>query len=375
MRLLIISDTAISKKNGKQIVLEAPLREIESISSDYSEIIWIGFRKKGLERSSRAPVNKNIKLLEVSASGGNTFIEKIKILLHLFSYTKTIYSQMKNADILHVRLPSVPGIIAILLNYFLKINLGWIKYAGTWTEKAPLSYMLQRSFLKIYKQLPITILSKKKSFKNLIYIPNPVYNRSELFKNKKISGVKDFSHKLNLIFVGSLNNNKRPTLIINAISKFINNEKFGFLNIIGGGELHEILKNKISGLENKIFIRGICNRKELDEYYSLSHILICPSKSEGFPKVIAEAMSFGCIPVATSLDGIKEIIEHKKTGLLIDEKHIQKNLENTLKIIFQNEKLITTISRNTKSLVNQFTYENFRDSINSIINYKNKLNA
>src|SRR5699024_753598 len=53
--------------------------------------------------------------------------------------------------------------------------------------------------------------------------------------------------------------------------------------------------------------------------YKDSHFLILASKSEGWHKAVAEAMFFGCIPIATGVSGVPWMINYGSRGILIPE--------------------------------------------------------
>lgn len=371
MQLLIISDTGISNSGDELTILEPPLREIESLDA-FTKIIWLGYKEKNTSNHFRSPLKNNIKIIPMPSSGGDSFYLKLRILLFLPFYVWKIYNSMKSADVLHVRLPSIPGIIAIILNVFFKIDTGWIKYAGTWSEKARIPYRIQRLLIKKYRGLPSTILSDAKEFDHLFAIPNPVLSENDLIKNNMIAENKDFTKKINLLFVGRLDKNKRPDVILKAISGIVRHENFGSINFVGDGILFEELKIKAKQISSKIFFRGFCSRNEIDYYYSISHMLICPSKSEGFPKVIAESISFGCVILANSLDGIKSYIKHEDNGFLVNESNLVEELETCLNQSFENPKILKKMSINSTKLSRHFTYENFKENILSIYKYSAK---
>ena len=110
----------------------------------------------------------------------------------------------------------------------------------------------------------------------------------------------------------------------------------------------------------------------LREIEALSHnfskiIWLGISASEGFPKVIAEAMSYGCVPVATALTGIKDLIKHKDTGWLLDEKDTLNNLNDSLKNLINNKELLSWISKNAIKDSSIFTYDKFNKVIENFI--------
>jgi glycosyltransferase involved in cell wall biosynthesis len=53
---------------------------------------------------------------------------------------------------------------------------------------------------------------------------------------------------------------------------------------------------------------------EIEKLYRTADVFILPSKSEGMPNVVLEAMASGLPCVATRVSGILELIEEGKTG-------------------------------------------------------------
>jgi starch synthase len=56
----------------------------------------------------------------------------------------------------------------------------------------------------------------------------------------------------------------------------------------------------------------------LAERYRRAAVVVCPSRSEGFGVVCAEAMAHGKPVVATAVGGLKELVDHGRTGLLVE---------------------------------------------------------
>ncbi len=131
---------------------------------------------------------------------------------------------------------------------------------------------------------------------------------------------------ITLGFVGSLIERKRadylPEILKNVKSK-INGIK---LYIIGQG----ILKNKIVDqfekyhlLENVSFFGQIA-QAQLGKYYNEMDVLILPSKNEGFPTVIVEALACGVPIVASDCDGNEEAVHNCGKVVPQDDSFIEK---------------------------------------------------
>src|SRR5690606_14924297 len=76
-----------------------------------------------------------------------------------------------------------------------------------------------------------------------------------------------------------------------------------------------------------VFLRGNLSKDEIKEKYQRSHFLILPSKSEGWPKVVAEAMFWGCLPVATDVSCVATMIKGRGILLSMDLKTDTNNLK------------------------------------------------
>lgn len=70
------------------------------------------------------------------------------------------------------------------------------------------------------------------------------------------------------------------------------------------------------------------NEEEMLLLYNMAYVTILPSKSEGLGLSVLEAMSCGCPVIATDVQGIYEIINNKKNGLLVKYGEIDEVIES-----------------------------------------------
>lgn len=68
---------------------------------------------------------------------------------------------------------------------------------------------------------------------------------------------------------------------------------------------------------------GFLSPDQLAERYRRAAIVVCPSHSEGFGVVCAEAMAHGKPVVATAVGGLRELVDHTRTGLLVEAGNAQ----------------------------------------------------
>ena len=102
---------------------------------------------------------------------------------------------------------------------------------------------------------------------------------------------------------------------------------------------------KVFDLEEKFtFFDWIEDTKPL---LSSLDIFVSPSHSESFGLAILEAMASGCAIVSTETAGAKELIKHKKSGLLTEKKDPLK-LAETICEILEDEKKQKTLGQNAQ---------------------------
>jgi glycosyltransferase involved in cell wall biosynthesis len=76
-------------------------------------------------------------------------------------------------------------------------------------------------------------------------------------------------------------------------------------------------------LSINVKIHGSLSKTEVQEIYKNSQFILVPSKNEGFPKVIGEAMNFGCVPIVSDVSCISQYVKNDYNGFLIQTNTIE----------------------------------------------------
>ena len=89
--LAMISDTAFSGNSDKLSAFEPVVREIEQLAPLFKSIDWIGYKRYTHPPANhRMPSEESITMTSIYATGGNTFRDKISILIHIPGYLSRI---------------------------------------------------------------------------------------------------------------------------------------------------------------------------------------------------------------------------------------------------------------------------------------------
>ena len=124
-----------------------------------------------------------------------------------------------------------------------------------------------------------------------------------------------------ILFVGRLHPVKRVKLLIEAFNKLLKINKNASLIIIGDGpeRQHLTMKVKNLGLVGNVEFLGFQSHKKVLELMRQSSVLVLPSVLEGNPRVLIEAMITGLPIVGTNVPGIRDIVQHTRTGYLVEK--------------------------------------------------------
>lgn len=128
---------------------------------------------------------------------------------------------------------------------------------------------------------------------------------------------------------------KGQEFVIEAISR-LNREGFNFEYHLAGGGDNSYLKSvaKKYNVEDKIIFLGSLPHAKVFDYLDAIDIYIQPSKQEGLPRALVEAMSRGCPSLGSATGGIPELLSEKfifKNGSVEEIGNILRSLDtNTL---------------------------------------------
>jgi hypothetical protein len=149
-KLLIISDTKIQKIGSEYWGFNSVVKELDVFVKLFSEITWIGFDHSNLSPDlSLLPIKyKNVEVVLLPRSGGNTISGKFSIIRVALSYIYSIYKHSKNADLIHSRGPSSMMFFALVYSFFFKKSKWWFKYANNWNDnKSAFTWKLQKKLM------------------------------------------------------------------------------------------------------------------------------------------------------------------------------------------------------------------------------------
>ena len=139
-----------------------------------------------------------------------------------------------------------------------------------------------------------------------VYVPNAI----DLSKMPK--GSKRL-YKRQVVFAGRLSREKGLDVLIEVFRDI----RGAHLIVIGKGPEESELRRLARECSNIHFLGFLKSHREVLEYIKGSDVFVLPSRTEGLPTVLLEAMACKVPVIATAVGGNTELVEDGVTGLLV----------------------------------------------------------
>ena len=168
--------------------------------------------------------------------------------------------------------------------------------------------------------------------------------------NKSKNLVKN--RHLSIVFVGDLTLKKGAKVLMEALSILEEFKVPVSLTLISGvidRTLQNLFLQRKDPMMKITFFQNL-NHEATLEQIAKADILVLPSYSEGYPRVILEAFELGTPVIATKVGGIPEMIIENKTGFLVPPGNSRK-LAETIRYLAENPEVRKEVSENARKYI------------------------
>lgn len=327
MRLLIISHTPHYMKQNTIVGWGPTVREIDHLSQLFRKVVHVAPLHRGVAPASSAPYTAgNVEVRSVAPARS-----KLELIYRLPGYVKAIAQEAGRADVVHVRCPAnISAIGIVLLSFLRKPAIRWIKYAGNWRPEGNDSwgYTFQRWWLKHrFHRGFVTVNGDWPGDPGHVHpFLNPCLTNEELALAKQAGTKKELKEPLQILFVGRLEQAKGVSRVLHIVERLQRDGIEVFLDLVGDGPQRPQFEQSAAklGLSELVKFHGWLPRSALPTSYGPAHFLLLPtSSSEGWPKVLGEAMAYGVVPVSTNVSSIPQYLRRFETGRTFEPDNLE----------------------------------------------------
>ena len=371
MKFLIVTHVVHSNSN-KQYFAYAPYVLEMNIWLKYADqcVIVAPISNEKSTEIDIAYQHPNIVFYKIPSIALTSLKSVFKTIIALPILIFTITKAMRQANHIHLRCPGNMGLLACMVQLLFPNKPKTAKYAGNWDTNSvqPWSYRLQKWILSntfLTKNMQVLVYGDwDNQSKNVKPFFTATYSESEkLAIQKTITS----NIKIKLIFVGSLVAGKNPLYAIQLLEQLLLTNSNVVLDIYGEGTLRAGLEKyiEVNNLNQYVVLHGNQNQEVLKKAYQQSHFVILASKSEGWPKAIAEGMFWGCVPLATAVSCVPNMLDQGNRGVLL-----QMDLDKDADAIITLINNLTDYGNKSKAAISwsrSYTIERFENEIQKLL--------
>ena len=306
----------------------------DSMWAEYLEVfdkVFVIARVK--KQTSFDPITKGYKITEnpniifIPLTDYKGLYEGIKYLpTTISSVVKSVKQSQSNLLRLPGLISNIAGVSAILMNKNIAVQLVGDPYdvfsSGVGGKYAPVIKIVFTNLTKyICKNAAVasyvtqyTLQEKYPPNRNAVNISYSDVNlEPSVFEEKNIRKDNLIEKEvINFLMVGSLEQRyKGFDIALRAISQLKTNKKFT-INIVGEGVYLEDLKELARELNLSEIVNfcGKVSHEEVLRLMILCDIFLMPSRTEGLPRALIEAMAMGAPAIGSNVGGIPELLDN-----------------------------------------------------------------
>ena len=346
---------------------------MQAISELFSETtLVIPYDKKQAEQGTTVLDGKAMKVCPLPIPKGEGWRRKISMIGWFIENGQVIFREVRRADAVHTPIPGDVGTIGMLFALLLRKPL-FVRHCGNWLVQRTVAEYFWKWMMELFAGGQNIMLAtggaeEKPSARNpnIKWIFATSLRKDEIANNSTREFPRD--GKLKLVIACRQEERKGTDVVIASLPLILKKFPQTTLSVIGSGSLLTKLKEqaKTLGLENRIAFYGKVEHSQVVALLKQAHIFCYPtSASEGFPKVVLEALACGLPVVTTKVSVLPQLIG-SECGILLERPDPAKLAEAVIEICSDAEKY-KQMSANAIATAQQYSLEGWRDRIGELM--------
>ena len=320
------------------------------------------------DKGVSALIGRNLHVSPLSVPKGSDLRRKLNIPFWLLKNGRCIWREVRQADAVHAPIPGDVGTIGMLFALVLRKPL-FVRHCGNWLVPRTVAEHFWKWTMECFAggrnvMLATGGTSSPPSAKNphVGWIFSTSLRRSQLDAGRPRK-LPD-NGELKLLIACRQEDGKGTDIVIKSLPLILKAFPGATLEVVGGGPFLNDLKALVErlNLRNKVFFRGKVEQLKVIETMKKAHVFCFPTQaSEGFPKVVLEALACGLPVITTKVSVLPQLIG-ENCGVLLKEPTAE-NLAAAVEIVCADAETYELVSAAAVARAQLYSLENWRDSI------------
>jgi len=279
---------------------------------------------------------------------------------------------MRRADAVHAPIPGDIGTVGLVFAFLLGKRL-FIRHCGNWfVQRTAAERFWKWSMERIAGGRNVALATggamerPSKLNDSIRWIFSTSLTEKEL-RSCSVDREGNFSTGIRLIIVCRQERGKGVDVVIQSLPLLLNRFPNCTLDVVGDGTALGELKNICEALDLNGHVRfhGKLHHDSVMSLLRQSDLFCYPSHSEGFPKVVLEALACGLPVITTHVSVLPQLIGGG-CGVLLDET-TPAALAEAIERCVADKQVYQAMSANAKQTAGQYSLERWRDTIGDIL--------
>lgn len=343
--------------------------QIKAISELFDETKVIVPCEKATNLEGTMPLaGRNLQVVPLSVPQGEGLRRKLAIPWWLLKNGRIIWREIRSADAVHAPVPGDVGTIGMVFALLLKKPL-FVRHCGNWMIPRTVAEHLWKWMMEKYAGGRNVMLATggnavapSETNANIKWIFSTSLSQKEI----SVAVPRQFPEtgELKLIIACRQEKEKGAEIVIESLPKILTDFPHATLDVVGDGSFLKELKAQAKNLnlENIITFHGKVKHSRVVELMKQAHVFCFPtSASEGFPKVVLEALACGLPVVTTRVSVLPQLIK-KDFGVLLDAPNADQ-LAGAVESICAAAPRYEKMSAAAIAVAQNYSLENWRDFI------------
>jgi len=369
--LLVVSHVVHYAWEEKLFAYGPYAREIDIWADLFPEVIIASpLRREKPPGDVIAFTRTNISIRPQLKTGGDGLGAKIAQIVLLPLHALRLGRAMRRANAIHVRCPGNLGLLGCLLAPIFRKPIV-AKYAGQWN-----GYRGERFAVRLQRQIlasrwwrgPVTVYGKwPNQPAHVIPFFTSMMTRPMVQEAERHSRQMKLGVPLKILFVGRLAPEKRIGALLEAVKVLQNRSVPVELTIVGGGPEDATLRAQARelGITDGVTFTGALPYEAGLKQMESGHCLVLPSQhSEGWPKVIAEAMCYGLVCLGVRHGQVPDMLNGR--GLLLETGEPEE-IADQLEWVTRNSPQAATLAQAGSRWAVQYSLEGLRSELAKLL--------
>jgi len=367
MRLVVFSHkpTWISAEKSDEYVTDGGFPfQMEAISELFDEtVLLVPIRKGSGGTGVQSLTGINLTVAGLSYPWGKGFVRKLLFPLWIVWNWGVIWRNFRSADAIHAVIPGDIGTVGIILAIIANKRL-FVRHCGNWLKPRTIAEYAWRRGMEMFAG-PNRIMiatgwqetSPSIRCPAISWIFSTSLSKAEI---KDLGRVRSIQNPISprLIIVARQEVEKGTGIVLNCLPKLLSEFPGLQFDIVGDGPAlgHFVKLTKDLRVEHAVKFHGKLSHENVLKCLNMADLFVFPTQaSEGFPKVVLEALACGVPVISTNVSVIGSLLS-RGGGVVVDEVSPDRLSESVAKVL-RNSEGYSNMSRLAITTASEYSLE------------------